>query len=653
MFKYRNFIKENNEDSNHRGDRPGKGGGNRPGGIANFQNFDNKNTKFIRALFKGNKLDNRQIMQKYQELVKFREEAEYLRKEPKYINLFFTFKIIEEKSDQDLRDLYKSIQSHRNTLKQEGVDLTQMKTFEQIHDELTKMELIEKTNKFIKLLPSTLRKIIKGDKYLVEKFSHMLIDYNYDDYKNTFLKKVAKYRTADEFFGALENHLKSFQGISKIFNNIENHPGAKIVHSSEEYLVARIFSKKASMDLGSQQWCISNNSGYMWDNYIVNNTNGYGSGKKPGTQYFIWDFRYSPSDSSSLVGATVYQDGQITAHNKADGSFRIQGKVWAKYCVPFKELSLDDKVRLIADNPKIEEYTGIINNLTDRQQREILKEVPKLLLQFKDLSFLTNQEIWDLVRQDIELGETESIARELTDDQKVTLVVKNPDLLDLKWKNNPYEPITHKLTRGQRIAMISNKHSLYDKFDLSEEEHFELVNLDPKILVTHTVIAQKVDQRRLKEQYLDNKAKWDSQIAQSTGEKKTKIELLLSHLTKGEERIEMETHNNCYIIVARKQQEGDRTVLIPEDNRIIYVEDILSPQNQKISTAMLIANFDDELDGYSTWVPKNVLGLGDLVNDEYVFKTPIKDLINGTSNDENEQIIYNSIVSTFTGLNEG
>lgn len=645
MIRYHEFIFEHEDNTNKDNFQ----------NISGFKDFENKNFKFVRSLFEDEKVDNREVMKKYKEFTKFRDEdADYLRKEPKYLQLFFRLKSMEDINDQELFDLYKTIQKHRNTMKQNDIDLVDCKNYEEVTDEITKIELIEKTNKFIKLLPNPLRTDIKRDLETLEKFSNMLIGYSYEDYKNTFLKKVAKYRTVDELFSALSNHLKSFSGMSKIFSDVENHPGAEVVHSSEEYLVARIYSRKASADLGSQQWCISNRNGGMWDSYISNRSGHSSSSEKerPGVQYFIWDFRYAPTNTSSLIGATVYVSGNITSHNKSDGSFNVKGNPWTEYLVPFNKLTLAQKIRLIADNPTIEEYTGIVNSLSESEKRKILQEVPKLLLHFKNLSFLSNQEIWDLVKRDNELSETQAIAAELTDDQMIYLVVKNPELLEKKWSPNPYLKITDKLTRKQRITMISNKHSLYTQFkDLTEDEIFDLINMDPKILISHVSIPQKVNQLRLKKEYMSNKDRWDKVISSATGEKKTKIELLFSHLIKDEVRIDMESHNNCFIIVAKQVVKNDKTYLIPDENKIIYVEDILSPQNQKISTAMLMANFNDDLDGYNSWVSKDLLDLSDLKNDEYHFKSPILDLMNGKASDKNDQAIYNSVIDTATRFN--
>lgn len=640
IFDYIKFLTENKDNIN-------KGRNQR---IIGFKDFNNPNFKFVKSLFGDNKVDDKEVIEKYEEFIEFRKESDYLRKEQKYLPLFFKIKERDGKSDQELRDLYTDIQKHRNTIKQNQIDLTLCEKYEDVVDELIKISLIEKTNKFVKLLPIQLRNGIKSDRKSLERFSRMIMEYSYDDYKNTFLSKVAKYRTLEEFFGALDNHLKSFQDMSKIFRSIENQPGAEVVHSTEDYIIARIYSKTASINLGSQQWCITNRGGSMWDSYI-SNRNGYGSGDRPrpGVQYFIWDFRYDPSDNKSLIGVTIYTNDKYSAHDKSDNAINVDGNDWFKYVTSFNNLSKNDKVRLVADNIEIEKYTGIVNSLNEKEKRKILKDIPKLLLHFKDLSFLNNGEIWDLVRKDIELSESLPIANELNDEQKIKLVIKNPKLLNKKWENNPYKEITNKLTRPQRIEMISNDLSLYPEFKLSDDETFELINLNPQILVFYTNIMDDVDQSRLKQEYVNDKDHWDNSIAETKGEKKIAVELKLSHIIKDEDRIDMENNNNCLIIVAKSMMKDGKEYLLFDGNKVTYVPDILSVENPKISYAMLMSCFHEDLKGYDAWVPKKLLSEFDSEND-YYFKSSMESLINRTTDDEREQLIYDSIMETYSDL---
>jgi hypothetical protein len=204
--------------------------------------------------------------------------------------------------------------------------------------------------------------------------------------------------------------------------------------------------------------------------------------------------------------------------------------------------------------------------------------------------------------------------------------------------------------------MISNKHSLYEQFDdLTEDEKFDLIKLDPRIMVSYINIPKEVNADRLAETYLANKSHWDNVIGSCDGERKTIIQLLFTHLMKTKERVNMEDINHCYIIVAKvleQKDEDGNNYLIIDENKVIYVENILSPQNQKISTAMLMASFNDDLDGFNGWVPMGLLPLDELIEDEYHFKSSMESLIEGTAEDKKEQAIYNSLIKTKVFLSE-
>lgn len=183
------------------------------------------------------------------------------------------------------------------------------------------------------------------------------------------MKKVARIKNEDPsvFFETLEKHIDSFAPKSELYKRVEDHPGAEVVASDDDFLVARIYSKEASCDLGSSQWCISNIAYSHWDSYIVNKEN-----IGPGVQYFVWDFRYGNTDVKSQVGITKYRgkyygygsnNKDYVAHLKNDNSTSIENKPWEKFITNWDTLNKKQQVRLVADNPKMESYTGVINSL--------------------------------------------------------------------------------------------------------------------------------------------------------------------------------------------------------------------------------------------------------------------------------------------------
>jgi len=640
MLNFNEFVNKVNENSSNR----------KVFSFRDWQGLNPKMKEYIKSIdpnIKDN--DERALIEMYNKFNQFKEEADYLKKEQKYYQMFFRFYINEEINHQELSDLYKSIQKHKNTLSQQKVDLTNLNTSEEVYDTLDRMKLIEKTNKFIKLIPNPLRNRIKSDYDFIQSLSEYIQEYSYEDYKNVFMKKVARIKNEEPkvFFELLQKHIDSFAPKSELYKRVEDHPGAEVVASSDDYLVARIYSKKASCDLGSSQWCISNQSYNYWDSYVVNKQN-----IGPGVQYFVWDFRYGSTDIKSQVGITKYRgiysgygsskNKTYVAHLKNDSSTTIEGKPWEKFITSWDTLSQKQKVRLIADNHKIESYTGVLNQLGEKEKRKLLQDVPKLLTQFKDLSFLTNQEIWTLVQKDRDLCNTEAIARELNDDQKIISVVKDPDLLEKKWSNNPYHDIKNKLTRNQRVEMVSNKHSLFKQFDdLTSSEILNIIKLDPTIMVSYPSIPQKVDQKELKDIYLNNKKKWDNKISSvSNKENSSKVEILLNHLTKDVSRLEMEKQNICFVHLSKKENiDGQEWLLPSEKEGLLMVEDILDPQNEGVINIMLMAEFDPDFEGYFSWVPSKFVDKEKMKNDVYYFENDYISLIKSDDGSDELEII--------------
>lgn len=584
----------------------------------------------------------------------------YLKKEPKYIDLFHTFAEKEGKSDQELKDLYKEIQTHRNTLKQNNVDVSNASTYEEVEDELTRMKLIEKTNKFVKLLPSHLRNEMKSNSEYMSKFSNMLIDYSYADYKNSFMRKVSRYKNINEFFEALLHHLESFAPRSAIFGKIENDSSAEVVMSTDDFLVARIYNEKSSNRLGSSQWCISRKTGSYWDSYISGSNSD--DGAYPGVQYFIWDFRYNSTDDNSLIGCTKYRnkksgysygggDGTYVAHGKSDNSVNIDNKDWYKYLVSFDHLTFRQQIKLVSENPKMEKYTGIIDALDVSESKKLLKEVPRLLLFFKDISFLKNEEIWDLVKRDNDLSSSIIVANRLNTDQQIICLVNNPDLLEIQG-DNPYTKLTTLLTSDQKITMISNKHSLYSNFKLTEDEKFSLISKDPTIIISHTNMISDLDQLRLKKIYSSDRKRWDRLISssKSDGKNKTVIELMLKHLIKSDDRLGVETSNKVYVLVSSNKVIDGKEYILPNNiEGILMVGDILDIDNDDISVLLLTSSFNSNVDAYWLWIPLNMLPLNKLKNKVFRFESSYEDIINGNAS-ELDIDVFNHIQHNVTSL---
>lgn len=235
----------------------------------------------------------------------------FLRKEPKYINFF---KKLMEKDNSltidKVEEIYNELRIHRNTIKQNNIDILSLENTEQIEDVIQEIILIEKLNKFIKLLPNRLRNELKRDNDKLIKFKNAIIDFDYNEYKNIFLKKVIKYKSVDELLKAINNYLSTNNiTIHELVDDIEDTNGIEVFNIIDDMVIAIVYDRKASCKFGSQQWCISGNGGGHWDTYVPN---------KLGVQYFIWDYSKEETDALSKIGISLYEHGKYVAFDKSD-----------------------------------------------------------------------------------------------------------------------------------------------------------------------------------------------------------------------------------------------------------------------------------------------------------------------------------------------
>lgn len=87
------------------------------------------------------------------------------------------------------------------------------------------------------------------------------------------------------------------------------------------YIICEIDNYKDSSILGSNLWCISTNE---------NNFNDYKENGK--RQFFLYDFAKEKTDNLSLIGVTVYPNGEIyAAHDRFDEDIRVEIKKTLKF----------------------------------------------------------------------------------------------------------------------------------------------------------------------------------------------------------------------------------------------------------------------------------------------------------------------------------
>lgn len=562
----------------------------------------------------------------YQEVLKM---FDYLRKEQKYIPLFFDMYSEEGKSHDELKSLYKELTDHKNTIKQFDIDVTKAEKFEDVVDILSEVDLIEKTNKYLKKIPNPLRQKLKSNKENFNRFRDAIIDYDYEDYKNVFLKKIAKYqdRPVEDFFNYLSGHLKSFADIKDTFEKIKKDPDAQIIYFDEdEFLIAMIFSKDGSCNLGSKQWCISDTKYNYWSNYITRNG-------KAGVQYFVWDL--TEEGVQSQVGITLYDKNDYTAHYKDDSAARnLENKDFFKYLKTWDEIEDYQKIKYLADNEGMGKFAGdLFNNLSNEDKKKYLMKYPKLVRLYDDIDFLTTEEITNLIKTDVRVGKHESVAKSLNMEQKIYAIINYPDLLESATKKY-YIEATPKLTSDQKLEMITNKHSLYNSVELTEEELYKLINLDPTILVSHTKIAtSRADNEKLRQMYIDDRDRWDKLIEKANSEDTISISLLLAQLIKGTDRLKKESENFYFFFLANKKEVDGTEYLVPkQDTPMIMIEDHLNPVNLDLTMLMLSRKEGDSI--YYTMLPRDVY-----TEEKYTIETSLEEYLAGEGSDQDRDII--------------
>lgn len=130
-----------------------------------------------------------------------------------------------------------------------------------------------------------------------------------DVFQNYIGKKIAAYKTPEQFNEGLSNFLKSFNGfdMDSMVLKAEN-TGAKIISQSDDILIVEIENYEQSKILGSSSWCIVRDQSYF-NSYTED-------GNK---QYFLYDFSLESSDNASMIGFTIDCDGDhYAAHYKDD-----------------------------------------------------------------------------------------------------------------------------------------------------------------------------------------------------------------------------------------------------------------------------------------------------------------------------------------------
>lgn len=124
-------------------------------------------------------------------------------------------------------------------------------------------------------------------------------------------KKIAAFKTPDEFNRHLERYLSKINGFSpEIILEAVEECAAVLVSNVDDIIIVETEFYQQMNHLGSNNWCIVRDEGY-YDDYA-------GNGNR---QYIVFDFNKAASDVNSMIGITLSETGKYrNAHVKDDVS---------------------------------------------------------------------------------------------------------------------------------------------------------------------------------------------------------------------------------------------------------------------------------------------------------------------------------------------
>lgn len=158
------------------------------------------------------------------------------------------------------------------------------------------------------------------------KYEHFLNDDNYKDFKTLYElnvtkeelqkyvgKKIASCKEQSSFDTILKDLIKivnSFE-YNIVLNNLEKY-NIKPFYDKEGVIAFEVLKYEECKKFGSPSWCIQRSESTFYDY------------KDNCHQVIVYDFNKELSDSESMIGFTIYNDGsQRTQHLKDDSHFNL------------------------------------------------------------------------------------------------------------------------------------------------------------------------------------------------------------------------------------------------------------------------------------------------------------------------------------------
>lgn len=238
-----------------------------------------------------------------------------LHKKPK-ISKFFIDKI---KEDEDISETIICINSflkNEQILKNSDINILHFKdkSIESIYDNILRIEKDYKVDQMCKQIMSN------KYKHLFDLDTKIIISELYDKGVSTSKlqefagQKLALFKSNKEFNNYLDNILSnlsdfSYEALSQKLNLMNISP----IVDENNIVLFEVSTFSQSKTLGSKSWCISREE-YYFEDYTSENSK----------QYFLYDFNKSELDLKSMIGFTLYDNGNFRSqHLKNDDYIEV------------------------------------------------------------------------------------------------------------------------------------------------------------------------------------------------------------------------------------------------------------------------------------------------------------------------------------------
>lgn len=281
-----------------------------------------------------------------------------------YIGLFTKFLYVDRLSIDRIERLYNELKEKRPYLGRLSKNISQYKSYEELTDDLDKINDYIKFNSVLKELPSKLKHPARDN----DDFYRLIIGIpsnKLSEYIDFIKKKSSAYHDLETFITATKNFIGE-HSLDELLSIIDETKGAKLVFNQDKIVVAWIQNKKASKKLGSESWCISSRD--MWDTY--------NEPSKFTKQYFLWNYNVDSSDNDFMLGTTIQSDGTPKTSHLKDDAYVDLNEYINKYELDkniFKPLDKSDiaqyfreKDEIDIKDVKIMIKSGVWKELTNR-----------------------------------------------------------------------------------------------------------------------------------------------------------------------------------------------------------------------------------------------------------------------------------------------